>query len=272
MLIDGEEQIDDKSFFRKIPVEQLKQEALDNSFKKAENKNKPKKEIKLPKKKKPILKIGFILIIFGLLLIVILKTNIFPWMYISYDSNFEDVSYDNSYFSNFISNKEDINQTVEKFFSSENSSKLIGLSDQDFFDIPKISFFISIAIIILGSIFSILVIIDKKLNFPLINLYIFQTIFVSFLILIFIYFISILTKFLGGNISIILNSKLINKSLNNANIIFPIPIIVIVILSILMKLCFTVIKSNFKEINIIRNAENENLFLSFRNKKGGTKN
>ena len=116
MVVDGEDLLDDNSFFKKVPKEKLKEDVLDKNFQKAQKKTHFKDEIKTPKKKKPLLKTGFILIIFGVILLLIVKTNIVPWMYISYDNSEENDTFDNFYFVNFVSQKIDKNNTVEDFF------------------------------------------------------------------------------------------------------------------------------------------------------------
>jgi len=268
MTIDGEENLYDKNFYKKISKEKIRENILDKNFKIAEQKTKSKQISKTPKKKKPLLKTGFILIIFGIIILAILKTNFVPWMYIGYDSGTEEGFYENYYFSNFISEKTDINNTIEHFFSSKNASQLIGLTINDFKEEPKISYYLSLIIICLGIIFSIFVFIDKKYDFSILNLYLFQTIFVTILSIFLVYFIFIIVKFLGANLLLMVNNQIIYSKIPNLSYIFPVPIVLIILLSILLKLCFTVVKSNYKEIIELTEKDSTKLLLNFRKKIG----
>ncbi len=268
MLNDGEEEDNFRFYFTKKSEDEIKQEILDEEFKRVDLKRKKDKIPAKPnKKKRPFLKIGFVVLIVGVLGILIGQSA--PWMFISYNPSGNEELFEESYYQNFESKNASINNTVEAFFE-KNSSRYLGLNINDFYNTPKITTYLFYILIGLGIIFSIFSILDKKILFPIEDLITIQTIYTIVLIPILIYIVFILVKFLGSNILMATNCTYLRAIFPNLYILYPAPIILLFLSAGLMKICFTIAKSNFKEIENL-NQDFSKFKTSFKLKGGRAK-
>jgi len=195
--------------------------------------------------KKPFFKIGFIILIISIIFLGII--NYIPWMYISYESSSQSDLIEDAYYKDFENNGIK-NDEINDFFNSKNSSLLIGLDADDFSSIPGTNNYICFLLIVLSICFILITLIDKKINFTAEKLFTLNTVLTSIVIVLNIYLIYTLTIFLGANISSFTNIEILNDTFPKLTIIFPAPLVTISASAILTKICFTVIKSNYKEM------------------------
>jgi len=243
----GEENIGDLRFGEKS-VEKYKQDILDKNYKIAASSFKRKEKKSTLKGKKPFFKIGIILFILSIIfLVIILKL---PWMYISYNPSLSDVDhYENFYYRNMYTKNNSYNNTVENFFNSENSTRLLGINSYDFQMTPKSSIYIFGILGLLGFLFTIFVILDNKKDFFSIQkLYIFHSLFMGIIMLVSTYLIYLSIKFFSAILLSFINKDILYSHFSGLYILFPVPLLIIFISAILMKLSGTLIKSDYKEL------------------------
>ena len=260
MLGSGEENTDKKEPEEREIPERFKQNLLDENFRKAVYSMK-RKDTPIPRsEKKPFFKIGIVIFIVSMICIgIILKA---PWMYIEYDSsNLDSNEYKSYYYMNFRGETYKQSQSVETFFDSENSTTFLGIERNDFSYIPKIGIYLFSILAILALVFTILVFIDKKKDIISIeHLYLFHTISMVITLVICTFMIYFLIRFFGASVLSTLNKSILEKSFTNFAILFPTPLILIFISSVLMKLCGTTIKSDFREMLNIKDEKDESSF------------
>lgn len=206
-----------------------------------ESKNK-----KIKKKAKPFFKIGFVILTITIICLAVV--NYLPWMYIRHSSSSQSDFIERSYYKDFKTQEDGNESKILDFFNSKNSSLYLGLNKNDFSLIPNISNHICYILVILSLIFVTLVILDKKIDFSLKKLLVFQTLITSIIIIVFLYTIYILVQFLGANILSFTNISILKTFFPDLALIFPAPLIIISLLAVSLKICFTVIKSNYNEM------------------------
>lgn len=224
-----------------------KNDILYENFRKAEVQRKHKKQRRHPIKKKTFLKSGIAVILIAFLCLAII--NFMPWLYFKHSSVLADDNYlDGYFFKDF--NTEDKNSygEITSFFYSGNSSKFIGLSENDFIVIPLKAMYTFFALIILGVAFTVFEILDRKKNFLPEKVSIVQSFFAGFTIIISVFIIYLLIEFLGAHLLVVHNSLFISQSLPEIVMIFPAPIVLIFISAGIMKVAFTILKINFKDL------------------------
>ena len=256
MDIDEEEEVEEKFFLSEKEKEQIKQKLLDEDFKKAINpkKNADKNIRKNPKvhERKSFSKIGIGLILIAVICLLIL--NLTPWFYIKFDSNIENKTLEETYYKDF---KDGENQSVEvlDFFQSGKSSRYLGISADDFINIPKKIAYVFYALVILGLIITIFEITNKKLNFSFEKIVIANTFFCAIVAIFCIYLIFITVKFFGVHFLIYYNISYINPNLPNIVLLFFAPAFLIFITAGLLKISFTTMKLNLNLFEKILEAK-----------------
>lgn len=231
-----------------------KDDLLDDNFKKAEKSKKPKKEGKKQVKKKPFLLSGLAIIIVAIICISILT--FLPWMYIKYESaSTENSTVEINYYKDFINNKDINHEEVTSFFQSENGSYFTGLSYNDFSSTPKVMTYGFIAFILLGAIFTLFAIINRKKELSSEKIIIIHSIFAVITIIIATFLIFSSLKFLTSHFLIHYNMNFIKQIFPNPVLIFPAPNILIFILAGVIKLGFSILKINYREIQQIIDDE-----------------
>jgi len=243
---DEEEELKQKEDKKSI---KSKEKILDDSFKNAELLKKGPQEKKEKKivLKKPFNKLGIIIAVIAI--IGILFINYIPWLYISYETDLgwveESFSYDD--LNNYLIESKDIIGLFEStcYNCSDNSNNYIGLTLNDFTTTPRFSLYILIFLALLGIIFTIFIIIDRKKDFTPETFTIIHSIFVVLTIIVAIILIFLNVKFLSSHILYILNKPFINAlGFEGARIIFFMPYVLFLFSVSLLIIGITLIRIN----------------------------
>ena len=251
-MISDLEKIDQDDFLNIKKIEKVKEELLEDTFKKAESSKKTKKILSKEKKdlKKFFPMFGVIFIVIGLVSLLII--NYLPWMYIKYNnSNFAEV--DGFYYRDFktkFENEEISNLMGSKCDNcSDNSKNYIGLSTEDFFYIQQYSFYGFITLILLGISSIIFAIIDKFHNISVKSAILFYSTSAIAELIIGMFILSLCIRFIGANFLLVYNKSLIEYiNLYNVKLIMLAPILIIVFTLITINSAKIVLDLNFKEL------------------------
>ncbi len=247
-----------------------KDKILDESFKKAEllKKGPPEKIEKKTVINKPFTKLGLIISFIAIIGMIFL--NFIPWMYINYETGYGSVE---EYFSynELINNQiesEDVIGLIESTCNncSDNSNNYIGLTLNDFKNTPKLTFYNFIFLALIGFIFTIIIIIDRKRDFSEETMIIIHSIFSTFLLIIAVIIILINIKFLGADLILEMNKPFIEfLGFNNFKIFFFMAYISIILSFILFIIGLTFIKINLKiAINNFQMNKSKKLHIDYR--------
>lgn len=235
--------------------EKAKEEILDETFKKAEflKKIRPAKE-KRRAGDKPFFKSGIIIMIIAVVAIALI--NYTPWMYAKYDA--DKITVEQFFYKDFVSKESENNETYQKvtyLFNSpctnctNNSQNYIGLTIDDFKNVPRLTSYGFIALAIMGLIFTIFVVIDRFRNFSVETSYLVCSIFTAGYVVISVFTLLLSIKFLASHFLMYYNWPFIETSgLTNVRLVFLAPIIMISISCAIMKGAMTVLKINLREI------------------------
>jgi len=254
MIPGNEEPTDDFLLVRK-KRDKVKEEILDETFKKAEflKNTQPTKE-KRKASDKPFFKSGIIIIIIALAALALI--NYTPWMYAKYDIG--DISTQQFFYKDF-ENKEIQNnetyQNITHLFNSpctnctNNSQNYIGLTIDDFKTIPKLTTYGFIALVIMGLIFTIFVVIDRFRNFSFEKSYLVCSIFAAGYVITSVFILLLSLKFLASHFLMYYNWSFITTSgITDARLIFLAPIMMLFFSCAIMKGSMTLMKINFHEV------------------------
>ncbi len=245
MNYDDEESLD-REFFLNVKREKItKDTILDETYNKALRKKEKKSKEKTTPKSKPFYKSGIMLVIVAIICFGIV--NHMPWFYIRYDG--ENGTKEQIFYKDFKS--EDVNyEEIQKILSSNNDTYYLGFSQDDFKQTPATisNYFIGLGAI--GLIFLILQMLDKKLKLSLDSFSIIHSIFSAITMSIGLIIILTMMKFLSSYILLYYNMPLISRYINITNVIviFPVVFIVIFVAASIVKVSFSIMKINFKEI------------------------
>jgi hypothetical protein len=232
----------------------IKEDILDENFKKAQLKKKGfKNQEKEKKRKKPFLKSGIALIVIAIICIALI--NYLPWLYIKYEPEGEHI--EESYYRDFVNYNNSYPQNITGLFEPENGSSYIGLSLDDFSNIPKTASYLFISLLVLGILFTIIVLLDRLRNYSLEFVVTMHSIFSTIAIIICIYLIFILVKFLGAHFLLYHNQPLIITTLPNVILLFPVPILLIFLASGIMKTAASIMKMNYRELKRVMKPESQ---------------
>ena len=231
----------------------FKEHALDESFKKAEisrslqstHKGTPGK---IPKKENTS-KSGMLLIIIAILAIVCMYLG--PWAFIAYDAEYiEGEGLGENIWILRNAQAEDIeNQDIMNLFkNSLEQPNYIGVAISDFTYTPAKTIGGFIALVILGLIFFIFQIIDKFLKFSEGTFMTAHSFFAVFVIVINVYIILTVSKFIGAYFQIAHNMNLEQFPNIQTIIIFINPIIAIILGFGIITYAYTIIKIHYIEL------------------------
>ena len=247
-----------------------KEKLLDDSFKKAESLRRilPQKKEEENIIKKPFIKLGIIIIIIAIIGFALI--NYIPWMYINCKTDYGSLE-EYFYYRDFRDDLVDSNEVKSLFDStctncSDNSDNYIGLTINDFSNTPKTTSYIFIFQAILGIIFTIFVIIDRKRNFAEEKVWIIHSIITAFILIIGIIIIMINIKFLGAHLLYQLNQPFIEVlGLYNVKLFFFMPYILFLfsIGLFILGLAFVRINLN-KAVNKLEFEKTDKLDSNFR--------
>jgi hypothetical protein len=245
----------EKSFISEQRKEKIKEKVLDEDFKKATEFSKKSKHNTERVEKRPFFNLGFGLIFVGVLCLLIL--NFTPWIYVKYDSNItSEKDIDFFYYRDFEQVGTNQNQEFATFFQQGNSSKFLGISDNDLTVIPNVGYYIFIVFVLLGMLFTAInIFFIKKKNANIENLRVIHSFFAGIVAILSIYFIYVGVKFFGAMILLIYNNHVISNDVSNLFLAYLAPIILIFIVAGVLKLSFTIIKVNIREMQKITDEE-----------------
>lgn len=248
-----------------------KEDMLDETFKKAEISKglRPKEGGRVTKK--PFLKIGIVLIIIAVVSLAII--NYLPWMYTKYSS--ESGTIQELFYKDFENKEENYYRETDYIFESpctncsNNSKNFIGLTKNDFTNIPRTASYGFITLAILGLIFTIFEIFDRMRNFSMETVTVIHSSFAAaaFIVNTVITILSI--KFLGVYFLVYYNRPFIEASgINNLILIFLVPTILIVITITTIMIAITIMKINFHEFEMkLRSDKPRSSISNFRHRR-----
>jgi len=274
-MIAVSERNDGDDYLKIKKIEKIKEELLDETFKKAEKRKKSKnfllKEKKELKKCFPIF--GVIFIFISIMSIFII--NYLPWMYIKYN-NSELNEIESFFYKDFktkFENDEILMLMGQKcnncYYDSKN---YIGLSKEDFIFIPRYLTYVFIALLLFGLFYSIFSIIDRFCNFSVKSVTLFCSIFAIAEIIIGVIILSFCVRFLGANFLINFNKTLIeNIGLYNVKLIILAPILLMVFAFVIIKGALTSVNLNFKELKKRSDADNSSRLFTTPTVRGSVK-
>jgi hypothetical protein len=240
--------------------EKIREQILDETFKKAEktykHRSSDKEKSNQIGKVKTFPRLGILLIVFALLILIII--NISPWLYVKYDANFGEMDV----FFNKNLNSGDIEHTA--ILDLFESPYYLGLSAADFANTYTSVFNGVLILLILGSAITIFGAIDKFRDFSAENFIIIHFIFAIAAIITFIFIVLSMMKFLGGYLLLFHNMALIKESGPNLDIMvftFPTAFMLTVLGVIIIKVMFTIIRIDFN--GLLKIVETDTSELSF---------
>lgn len=248
-----------------------KEEVLDENFKNVKDLKEKKSEDKKTIMKKPFLKSGIILVIVAVICLGIIYA---PWAYVRCDSDYEDGKVDKFIFKNC--DEDDIgydneSQKIINIFESNNCSNsscnYVGLTFDDFSNTPKITFYGFSFLALLGLIFIIFQLIERKHSFSVERFTIVHSIFSTVTIIVSTFLFVLIIKFFGIYFLLYYNDPF----LTTKNIVFvsPVAITLLFTLAAIIKVTFSIMKINCIELEKNLNTnEPKNPFFIY---KGGSK-
>jgi len=234
-------------------LEKIKENLLDETFRKAEllKKKYQSKGIdkkKINRKSFPVSSLVFIIIA----VVAIAFISYLPWMYIRYNAGQTET--DVFIYNDF--NQASTNQEISNLFGSNCnncnniSQNYIGLSIDDFYNTPKITLYGFIALIILSVSLTIFALINKYRNY---SIEAFSVIYSSFAIIEIIVGIIILIscmKFIGAYFLSSYNTYYIEGlGVVDARIVYLTPILIIIFAFIIIRIAMAVVDINFRELD-----------------------
>jgi len=262
-----------EDFFLTTKTEKVtKEEILDKDFKKVKDVKEKKSEYKKTNTKKPFLKSGIILVIMALICLVIISFA--PWAYVKCDLDYEEGKADKFIFKNYDENDigyDNESQKIVNIFESNNctssSCNFVGLNFEDFSNTPKITFYGFGILALLGLIFIIFQIIEKKRSFSVEMFTIAHSIFSTATIIISTFLFILVIKFFGIYFLLYYNDPFITTK----NIVFvsPVAITLLIILAAIIKATFGIMRINCTQLEKNFSAKgSKNPFFIY---KGGSK-
>jgi len=198
--------------------------------------------------KKPFRKAGIFIIIISVICLILLIQ--IPWIYVNYDSDsnesVEEVIYNNP-------NNQEFEE--DSFFESVNGSQNIGIFLEDFSNTYTISLVILIGLLAIGILVTLYQIITRdQLHYYELDIVI-NSIALVLTSIICICLIYIFIKFISAHFLNLHNSSYILDKFPNINIILPLPFIIIIIMAVLLKVSFTLLKINIIELEKINKPD-----------------
>lgn len=248
----NEYELDEDSLTNEKRNERTKEKILDDTFKKAEvlreKKTKIKKAIKTVDR--PFLKSGILIIIVAIIMLAFVEYS--PWMYINYETN--KGSAVNIIYRDF-NQEEEINQTIIDLFQSpctncsNNSQNYIGLNFDDFTNSPTTISNGIMIMIVLGSIFTVFLIIDRFRRFSDELVLALHSLFSIGIIIISMFILIYSLKFIGTYFLLYHNWSFIEISgIKNTNIVFLTPLTLVILTLAIIRGSIITFNINFREM------------------------
>jgi hypothetical protein len=214
------------------------------------------KKDKSKPKKKPFLKWGLIIIVFGLICLLII--NLVPWVYVLYDNKTSNIENNEIFYYNNKIDTFSSDTNFSSFFESKDSNSYFGVNLFSLKSIYTTQTLILCAIIILGFVFTIIGIFIIKSDYSLEKYKLINCFFAVITTLLCIYLIFISVKFLGAEILLFYNANFISENITNLSFVFITPILLIIITSFLLKINTTILKLNIRNFEKTYYEKNKN--------------
>ena len=251
MKFGEDENFDDSSAERESRERIIKQKILDENYKKAElsiGLKRGKKTFDIKSKKKPFSYLGIFLIIAAVVCLII--TEQIPWFYVKYDINNNEnmTTIEESYYKDFVNKNGNNYNQIRNLFEPINRSYLIGLSIDDFVATSILSYYSFLMLIFLGFFFTVFVVLYRVFKYSYETMIIIQSFFAATSAVVCVFLLFIFVKFIAAHVLFYYNTSMIHQILLNASISFPVPVIVIIIVSFILKICFVIVKSGYREL------------------------
>jgi hypothetical protein len=250
---DHEEEDLDEDFFSNVGKirKAAKEEALDETFKKAEVSKGMRARGGKNITKKPFLKLGVILIFIAILALVVI--NFMPWMFIKYNAYCGSVqeSYSLDAFRSddgFFYNEIDYIFESPCTNCSNNSINFMGLIKDDFVTIPETTSCAFYALLILGIAFTIIEIFRKIRNLHGDIVTLVHSLFAVAACIVGVFVMSLYIRFLGAYFLLFYNKSFIEAAgINDLIIIFPATLVLILISFAIIMVTAAIMRINFHE-------------------------
>ena len=219
-----------------------KDEVLDDSLNKIDIKLKISEEEKNDIKK-PFRKTGLLIIIISVICLILISQ--LPWAYVNYDSkqngneSVEETIFNDSFNQDLKENS---------FFESKNGSQNVGISLNDFADTYRLSYYLFIGLIVMGVIATLYQIITRNKDYLYDLDLIFNSVIIIIAAIVSIIIILLFIRFLGAHFLLFHNSSFMIEEFPNIHMILPLPFIILIMMTNFLKISFTILKMNFKEL------------------------
>lgn len=234
----------------------IKEQILDETFKKAEMHHEKDKKDKNKSKKsnqKTFPKLGILLIIFAIFGLIFI--NIVPWIFINFNAGYGDISL--PIYNNF--NEQDIGyQDINDLFRSPN---YIGINNMDFSTTPAFASYGFFSLIILGLAITIIALIDKFRQFSIVTFTMIHFIFAASTVISGLFIAVSVMKFFGVHFLQYYNIGLIE--LNISFLTFPAAFIIGTIGFIIVKIAFTIMRMDLGILQKISRDASERPFSHY---------
>jgi len=233
-----------------LKEEKLKEQLLDEAFKKAEGKRSVKKtdnkKIKKTSYEKKFPKLWILLIIIAI--IGLIAIDYVSWGYIKYDTGNSkiEVSISRDFILNNGSKKVDdinVSKNITNLFSQPYH---LGLSTNDFTSAPDEAYNGFICLIILGVLIMVFGVIDKLINFSSEIFICIHFVIVTSAIFPCMFIVLSAIKFIGAQILLYYNIHFINAKI--LTVAFPAAFVLVILGFVTIRMIFTVIRMDFKEM------------------------
>jgi len=247
------EENDDFTFYSEVRSSRRasKEKLLDDSFRKAEkSKGIQNDDFQELIKNRPFLKLGVLLIIVGIFALIII--NIVPWMFIRFEAEYGTI---NAFYYNDLEPRNggyylEIDNIFESKCTncSDYSKNFIGLTKDDFSNIPSTCSIASYILIVVGVIFTIIEILDKKFHYFYKIIKIIHSSFSTAGIIFGSFLIYLNIKFLSVHFLAFYNTQFIETSgANNVIFLFLAPLLLIILSLGILVICLVLININLRK-------------------------
>lgn len=242
--------VSDDEFFREAQKEQLtKDELLDQNFKKAQKSKKKRFGKEKKTNKKSFLKTGVLLLFIAIICLAV--TNFLPWAYVKCDDSSGEKEVETFiYYGDDASDIEEEEITnifnVPEVESTQDSSNFIGINFKDFNNAGDVLNLGFIFLTLLGIGFIVFQLLDRSKNMFKNGFMFFHTAFSCLVILTCFFLLFSLIRFFSVYPLLSYNNNFITSG--NVFILFPVPMALAIILLIIIKAGFSVIKIYLKKM------------------------
>lgn len=228
----------------------VKQRILDENYKKAEvalGLRKKEKTVAVHRRK-TFFHLGVFLIIAAVICLIIIEH--VPWFYVKCEVNDDGNTavLKASYYKDFVNNDKKNYSQIEELFKPVDGIYPLGLSIDDFLVTSTLSYYSFLILVLIGLIFTVFAVLYRFSKFSYETIVIIQSITSLLSVVVCVFLIVIFIRFVAAYILLYYNISIINRIVSNASVSFPVPILMIIILSFVLKICFTMVRTGYREL------------------------